>query len=217
MPKHKPIKFETTLETTSMRELTKIVKENKKAKTILNATLGLIAFSGILTCAMVAPNAFSVFTHVAKSRKKQRYEDYQNMWQNFNKLKKRKELEFVREKNGYLIYRPTKKGKERIKKLVVDEMLLEKPKRWDKKWRLVIFDIPEWNKKARAALREKLRAMNFYQCQKSVWIHPFPCLEEIEFLKTFFNIKPFVKLFLVEEMTDGKVLYHFKDLIKERL
>ena len=46
--------------------------------------------------------------------------------------------------------------------------------------------------------------MGFFQCQKSAWIHPFPCLEEIEFIKDVFNIKPFVKIFLVDEMTDGK-------------
>jgi len=217
MPKHKPIKFQTTLETNLLKELTKSVRENKKAKTALNATLGLIAFGGVLTCAVVAPNAFSVFTHMAKNRRKERYENYQQLWKNFNKLKKRGELEFVHEEDGYLVYRPTKKGKEKIKKFIVDEMILEKPKKWDGKWRLIIFDIPEWNRKARAALREKLQEMGFYQCQKSVWIHPFPCMEEIEFLKSFFNIKPFVKLFLVEEMTDGKTLYHFKDLIKEKL
>ena len=57
--------------------------------------------------------------------------------------------------------------------------------------------------------------MGFFQCQKSAWIHPFPCLEEIEFVKDVFNIKPFVKIFLVDEMTDGKSLYYFKNLLKE--
>ena len=57
--------------------------------------------------------------------------------------------------------------------------------------------------------------MGFFQCQKSAWIHPFPCLEEIEFIKDVFNIKPFVKIFLVDEMTDGKSLYHFRNLLKE--
>ncbi|MFC1756901.1 hypothetical protein ACFLZC_01975, partial [Patescibacteria group bacterium] len=99
----------------------------------------------------------------------------------------------------------------------LDEMILLKPKKWDGKWRLVIFDIPETKRCARDALRQKLEQLEFYQCQKSTWIHPFPCIEEIEFLKNFFNIKPFVKLFLVEEMTDGKVLYHFKDLIKKSI
>ena len=217
MPKHKPVKFEATLEPSLKKELTRIFKEKSKAKTALNATLGLIAFSGILTCAIVAPGAFSIFSHSSASKKRERYEEYQKIWRNFQNLKKRGDLEFVREKDGYMVYKPTKKGREKIKKLILSELVLGKPKKWDGKWRLIIFDIPERHRKNRDALRNKLQEMNFYQCQKSVWVHPFPCLEEIEFLKNTLNIKPFVKIFLVEEMTDGKVLYHFRNLLKESL
>ncbi|MFC1757132.1 hypothetical protein ACFLZC_03185, partial [Patescibacteria group bacterium] len=117
MPKHTPIKFEVTLETNLKKELLKSIKENKNAKNTLNATLALIAFGGILTFGAAMPGAFSVFTQVAKQRKKQKYEDYQKIWRNFSKLKKRGDLKFVKEKNGYLVYKPTKKGLERIKKL----------------------------------------------------------------------------------------------------
>ncbi|MBU1091701.1 hypothetical protein KKA27_02475 [Patescibacteria group bacterium] len=217
MPKHKPIKFESTLETTTTKEVLRIIKENKTAKTTLNATLALIAVGGVLTLGAAMPGAFSIFSNAAKNHKKRQYEEYQTIWQNFYKLKKRDDIKFTKEKDGYLIYRLTKKGKKKIKKLLLNEMKLQKPKKWDGKWRLVIFDIPETQKNTRDALRRKLEQLDFYQCQKSTWIHPFACLEEIEFLKNFFSIKPFVKLFLVEEMTDGKVLYHFKDLLKESI
>lgn len=209
-----PIKFETTLETSFKKELLKIIKENERAKTVLNATLALIAFGGVLTCATIAPNAFSVFTHMASRQRKEKYEQYKKIWRSFHNLKKQRALEFVEEKDGYLVYKPTKHGKEKIKKLILNEMILEKPKKWDKKWRLVIFDIPETKKGARNALRLKLQELDFYQCQKSAWIYPFPCMEEIEFLKAQLNLAPFVKLFIVEEMDDGKVLHHFKDLLK---
>lgn len=42
--------------------------------------------------------------------------------------------------------------------------------KWDGKWRIVIFDIPETNKRIRQALRETLRALEFWPLQKSVWI-----------------------------------------------
>lgn len=217
MPIHKPIKFETTLEPSLKKELLKFVKENKKVKTTLNATLGLIAFGGILTCAVMAPNALSVFAGNRKRKERERYQEYKQLWRNFHDLKKKKALEFVREKNGYLVYRPTILGKKKIKKLILEEMEIIEPKKWDKKWRLVIFDIPESKKHARESMRYRLQQLDFFQCQKSVWIHPFPCMEEIEFLKDFFNIKPFVKLFIVDKMEDGKVLYHFKELIMDSL
>ena len=37
----------------------------------------------------------------------------------------------------------------------------------------------------------------------------------LEFIKDVFNLKPFVKIFLVDEMTDGKTLYHFRNLLKQ--
>lgn len=217
MPKHQPVRFETTLEPSLKRELTKIFKERSRAKTALNATLGIIAFGGILTFGAMAPNALAIFTHAAASKKRERYKEYQKIWRNFQSLKKEAVLEFIAEKDGYMVYKPTKKGREKIKKLIFDEMVLKKSEKWDGRWRLVLFDIPERHKKSRDALRHKLRELGFYHCQKSAWINPLPCLEEIEFLKEMLNIKSFVKLFVVEQMTDGKVLYHFRNLIKESL
>lgn len=215
MPKHKPIKFETTLEASLIKQVKEIMQENKSAKTVLNATLALIAIGGILTLGTIAPGVFGELTRMAYRKKKEKYEQYREIWQRFYSLKQKGNLEFVKEENGYSVYRLSEKGKEKIKKFIFDELFIKRPTTWDKKWRLVIFDIPEFQNKARWALRRKLKDLGFYQCQKSVWIHPFPCLEEIEFLKDTFGIKPFVKLFLVDEMTDGKVLYYFRNQIKE--
>lgn len=215
MPKHKPIKFETTLEPNLRKQIKGLIQENKKAKTVLNATLAIIALGGILTLGAIAPGAFGELTRFLYRKKKDKYEQYRELWVRFNKLKQKGNLEFVKEENGYLIYRLSQKGKNKIRKFIFDELSVDILKEWDKKWRLVIFDIPESRRKERVALRKKLKDMGFYQCQKSAWIHPFPCLEEIEFLKDVLNIKPFVKLFLVEEMTDGRVLYNFRNEIKK--
>jgi len=45
---------------------------------------------------------------------------------------------------------------------------------WDRKWRLVIFDIPETRRKARLRLRRFLREQGFGYLQQSVWISPDP-------------------------------------------
>lgn len=45
-----------------------------------------------------------------------------------------------------------------------------KDDKWDGKWRVVIFDIPETNKRIRQALRETLKVLEFWPLQKSVWI-----------------------------------------------
>lgn len=216
MPKHKPIKFESILEPNLKNQIIKIIKENPKAKTTLNAVLGLIAIGGVLT---IGPAAFGLMREIGRFRqtqKKERYEEYRKIWERFNLLKKQRAIKYIKEEDGCLFYKLTDKGKEKIKKFTFDELSVTRPKVWDKKWRLIIFDIPEVYKKSRNALRKKLIDLGFYQCQKSVWIYPFPCENEIEFIKDILNIKPFVKLFLVEEMDDGKVLFHFKDSIKNK-
>jgi|GEM_PF-705112 len=215
MPIHKPIRFETSLEPSLKKHILRIIKENPKAKTILNATLALIATGGILTFGVAFPNILGQIEKIRQRQKRKSYEEYRKLWRTFNLLKQKHNLEFIKEEDNYLVYGITENGKKKIKKFIFDELRVNAPKNWDGNWRLIIFDIPETQRRIRDSLRRKLEDLNFYQCQKSVWIHPFPCTEEIEFLKDFFNIKPFVKVFLVKEMTDGRVLYHFKDILKK--
>jgi DNA-binding transcriptional regulator PaaX len=50
--------------------------------------------------------------------------------------------------------------------------LIKKP--WDGKWRLVIFDIPEKERRIRSLIRSKLRELGLAPIQRSVWISPLP-------------------------------------------
>ena len=68
---------------------------------------------------------------------------------------------------------------------------MDRSRVWDKKWRLVIFDIPEKKKPAREALREKLKDLGFAKLQDSVWVTPFPCENEIKLIKLVFNLSDF--------------------------
>lgn len=215
--KRYPIKFKSTLEGNFKKRITILIKENRKIKSALSLILAIAAMGGILAFGAVAPGALGVIGKIFKDRQIKKREKYRKIWRSFYELKKKRIFEFIEEKDGYLVYRITNKGKEKIKKLIFNKITIDQPKRWDKKWRLVIFDIPETRYKTRTVFRNKLKEMGFYQCQKSVWIYPFHCLEEIEFLKKILNIKPFVKLFLIEEMGDGKVLYYFRDLLKNSL
>ena len=64
---------------------------------------------------------------------------------------------------------------------------------WDKKWRIVIFDIPERIKKVREALRYHLKRLGFRELQHSVLVLPFECHNEIEYLVEFYNARRFVR------------------------
>lgn len=90
-------------------------------------------------------------------------------------------------KNGRVKIKITPKG---LKRLSL-ELDLEKfsRKKWDKKWRVVIFDVAEKRRKKRDYLREKLKSLGFGMLQESVWISPFPIENELIELFQTLNFK----------------------------
>lgn len=69
----------------------------------------------------------------------------------------------------------TPKGLEKVKHYSLDNIEIQAPKVWDRKWRIVIFDIPDDKKVARNILRDKLRQIGFILLQESVFVFPFEC------------------------------------------
>lgn len=91
-------------------------------------------------------------------------------------------------------------GKKRALSFQPETLKIAKPLRWDRKWRVISFDIPETKRKIRNAFRRHLRQLDFYELQKSVFIHPYPCEDEIEFLIELHQIRPFVRQLYVERI-----------------
>lgn len=86
----------------------------------------------------------------------------------------------------------------------LDEMRIPEPGRWDRKWRVVIFDIPERHRRLRDALRPRLRQIGMLELQKSVFIHPFECRNEVEFIVEFYDARPYVR-FLEAVFVDNEL------------
>ena len=107
----------------------------------------------------------------------------------------------------------TENGKKKALTYQLDEMRIKKPEKWDRKWRVVLFDIPENRKKIREALRHHLKNLEFYEFQKSVFVHPFDCENEINFLIEFYNIRPYVRFILAETIDNELHLKKYFRLI----
>lgn len=104
----------------------------------------------------------------------------------------------------------TEGGKNLALKFNFDKMSIKKPASWDGKWRIVLYDIPEKKKKAREAFRKKLKELGFFELQKSVFIYPFPCKEEIDFVVEFFEIRNFIHYAEIERLSnESKFKLHF--------
>lgn len=100
---------------------------------------------------------------------------------------KRHGLLNVRFKNNQMYISLTADGKKRVGKDDIDSLAILSPKRWDGQWRILLFDVPSRERTKREALRGKLIELGFTMIQKSVWVHPYECSNEVQILKRFFG------------------------------
>lgn len=136
--------------------------------------------------------------------------DHKKFSQKIYRLKQQKLIRIYKEgKKKYIKLTP--KGIDKLKGLVIDDIEIQSPKKWDKKWRIVIFDIPNDKKVKRNIFRERLERLGFISIQESVFVHPFECKKEIDFITTNYYIKSYVK-YIIADMFEGD-----EDLIPEFL
>ncbi len=113
----------------------------------------------------------------------------------------------LNEKDGG-VYFPylTKEGKTLAREYDLENLAVEIPKVWDKKWRFVMFDIPEKFKRRRSALRFHLQRLGFRHVHKSVYALPFECGEEIMKIVEFLGIRKFVCYAAADEVSEAPKL-----------
>ncbi|MFH0803516.1 MAG: hypothetical protein V1877_00120 [Candidatus Tagabacteria bacterium] len=134
-------------------------------------------------------------------------------WQEINKQSLKRAIKSLYEsklidekqnKDGSITIVLTENGKKKALTYQLDEMEIKKPAKWDGKWRFILFDIPENRKKIREALRFHLKSLGFYEFQESVFIHPYPCKNEIDYIIEFYNIRKFVR-FVIADFLDNEL------------
>ncbi|OGI17977.1 MAG: hypothetical protein A3J63_00795 [Candidatus Moranbacteria bacterium RIFCSPHIGHO2_02_FULL_40_12b] len=104
----------------------------------------------------------------------------------------------------------SEKGRKLAKKYQIDNLKIKKPKKWDKKWRIIIFDIPDEHKIKREALRGKLKELNFFKLQKSVWVCPYEFKREVELIRNFFALSSEeMKIIIASEIENDKIVKEF--------
>ncbi|MFA5791879.1 MAG: hypothetical protein WC884_02485 [Candidatus Paceibacterota bacterium] len=106
--------------------------------------------------------------------------------------------------NGTTTLILSENGKQKALRFNIDELEIEKPAKWDRKWRIVMFDIPEKSRRLRNSLRFHFQEIGLIEFQKSVFVYPYPCQKEIEFIIELYNARKYVRFVLVEEV-DNKL------------
>ncbi len=180
-------------------ELARILADNRKNKVIRNRyanvsrVLSFLGAGAVLSLSLfVAPTAIMLAKPFMDEKRRRQQEE----WKQFNprylrrtiaRLKQQK-LVTIEQRDGQQIVVLTKNGKRRILKYSLDELNIEKPKNWDGRWRLVIYDVPKNKKYLRDVFRGTLKNLGFYQLQESVWLYPYPCEPQVTFLREYYDV-----------------------------
>jgi len=180
-------------------ELARLLTDNRKNETIRNRyakvsrVLSFLGAGAVLSLSLfVSPTAIMLAKPFLDEKRRRE----QDEWKQFNPRYLRRTIARLREqklvtieqRDGQQIVVLTKNGKRRILKYSLDELTIEKPKNWDGRWRLVIYDVPKNKKYLRDVFRGTLKNLGFYPLQESVWLYPYPCEEQVTFLREYYDV-----------------------------
>ncbi len=189
----------------NMKKVEAEAKVKRRRRDLHNIILATIAVAGILTVAAVAPNAMRLLKTTGIDARL-RYKTKRVL----GRLKQKGEIEFV-EKDGKTLVRLTERGEQALA-LHAERLRLagERPKKWDQRYRLVMFDVPEKRKRTRDLLRREMREVGFLRIQDSAWLYPYDCEEFVALLKADLHIGKDVLYAVIESIeNDAWIRKHF--------
>ena len=176
---------------------------------IQKVVLQTVAAAGLLSVALLAPNALQMLSIFKGSKL------LKNKRHSINLSRDR----LVR--NGLLTYNHegylqlTRLGEKQLRRIEAANYQLKKPKKWDGKWRVLIFDISEKRKPTREKVRATLAAIGFVRLQDSVWVYPYGCEDLITLLKADFKIGKDLLYIIADKIENDVVLRKKFDLARK--
>lgn len=185
-----------------MGKLEEASKRRAKRNEVRQLVLQAVQVAGLISIAVVAPNVIGVMAKMGIITSHRHPESVKNA---SRRLVMTRHLEW---KGGKV--RLTAKGERELRRLTLKEFSRTPPSRWDGKWRVLIFDIPERRKGLRWRLRSMLTQIGFTRLQQSVWVYPYDCEDLIALLKADFHVGDDVLYMIVDTIErDAKVRQHF--------
>ncbi|MBI2356269.1 MAG: hypothetical protein HYV13_03650 [Candidatus Doudnabacteria bacterium] len=155
---------------------------------ILKLLLLTVGVAGLMVAAVTAPGLFTALGPFHQKRYKPR-----QIKRAFDYARQSEIIKLEKTSSGYKVML-TEKGQRRLQQFRLGELHLPQPKKWDGRWRMVMFDVPEQYHERRAVFSRKLKELGMYQMQKSVWVWPYDLRDEVDLLKEAYEIRPFVRI-----------------------
>ena len=106
-------------------------------------------------------------------------------------------------KKGYML---SARGKRWLSEVDIWRMKIPTPEKWDKKWRVVLFDIPTNKKRQRDTFRLRLKELGLVLYQNSVWVYPHPLTETVSKTAEYYNLNPYISYITTDTLSGEKEL-----------
>ncbi|MEX0930272.1 MAG: hypothetical protein WDZ79_01195 [Candidatus Paceibacterota bacterium] len=191
-----------------MGEIERRVKKRGRITKLQKAILGSVALAGGISVVVVAPNAVQALKFIAPGifKNKKRSDAVGRS------LERLKEKGLLREqRRGDKMWLEVTSDGRGLTSLAYSGVLRPKQqKRWDGKWRILMFDVAEKQRVQRNKLRRTLVSFGFVQLQKSAWVYPYPCDDLVQLLKRDLYITKSAVYIVAEEIErDTDLRSHF--------
>lgn len=194
-----------------MGKLEKKNLQNIRKTKINTAIIGTLAIAGGLTITVMAPNVLGALGRLSA---KNRSQQIQGMNRSLLRLIERGYIRTSGSGNHQKV-ELTEKGEQFAAHIVDGKLIPSKPKRWDGKWRILIFDIPERKRRVRDQTRITLLGIGFYRLQDSVWVYPYDCEDFILLFKTDFDINKELIYIIADYIEDDRRLCKYFQISKK--
>ena len=150
---------------------------------IARIILAAVGVSGLVVVGAVAPGLLGILPLILRRRFSKKSID-----QSVERLKRKGWLKLMKSSAGWRL-ELTDQGQAEILAWELGQKFIKPPKKWDKKWRLLIFDIPESRKNLRNQVRQILIGWGFCRLQDSVWAYPYECEDVLELLRAKYRVR----------------------------
>ena len=171
----------------TFRDITDPALKSDKRRVYISYILRILgAASAVTLAAMLGP---APVIGMGKKLLKFNADERRKLAQSLKRLERRGMVRRQKRDDGNEYLLLTQAGEHLFLQEKKRTLAIKRPEKWDKVWRMVLFDIVEDKKTVRDAIRRHLRNLGFYRLQKSVFVTPYPCEEEIRFLQKFYESK----------------------------
>lgn len=180
-------------------------KKSERLSAVGYAVLTVVGVAGVITLAAVAPGCIKLLGYALRYQEQKRYYIHKVAQRCID----RGLIARVKTQQGIRL-RLTQKGTETLGLYEAEKLSIKKPRRWDGKYRIIIFDITERRRGVRDKLRIWLTHLGFVRLQQSVWVYPYECQEVVVLLKAYFHVGKDVLYLTVESIeNDTWIKKHF--------